>query len=601
LDPRGAIINHYSNQAGCWGASCNATDNNGNLRRQEVYIPRPDSTDWDKFAQFYEYDALNRLQSVRENENGRAVQWQQQYVYDRYGNRTIDQDVSRTYGAGINKKNFTVNTANNRLSVPSGQTGTMTYDAAGNLSNDTYTGGGSRTYDAENRMISAPGDDGASTYTYDGDGHRVRRYVGGEETATWQIYGITGELLAEYNGVDNDPSSLRKEYGYRNGQLLITVEPPLRGVWCDHCVDGGTSQGHDAVILWLVTDQLGTPRMIFDKTGSLAGVKRHDYLPFGEEIFADSGGRTTAMGYTGATDRVRQKFTDKERDAETGLDYFLARYYSSTQGRFTSPDEFSGGPDELYEAIAAGNPTFYADLADPQSLNKYQYAYNNPLRYVDPDGHQGKGLVNEALKTEGQIVKDTVVGTTKELANVVIDTSNAINTVLDAVSGPFAMKFGQIERFEASTPGERGAMIGVDISLLTEGGLSASRTGAAMVNGRRVAAMTEEMRAAKAPAATGAAETTIATTQYTRPSGATTAAQRASVQGKPCSVCGESAPRMNAGHREALVKEHYRTGTIDKTRMRSLGAVRSECPTCSNREGAALSRYSKAMKNQIPQ
>src|SRR5207253_10231754 len=51
--------------------------------------------------------------------------------------------------------------------------------------------------------------------------------------------------------------------------------------------------------------------------------------------------------------------------------------------------EFAGGPDELFSFAnnASENPTFYADLRNPQSLNKYQYSYNNPLRYVDPDGH----------------------------------------------------------------------------------------------------------------------------------------------------------------------------------------------------------------------
>jgi hypothetical protein len=63
-----------------------------------------------------------------------------------------------------------------------------------------------------------------------------------------------------------------------------------------------------ADIEWLVTDQLGTPRMIFDKTGSLANTKRHDYLPFGEELFATQGLRTGTMGYS-VNDSVRQKFT----------------------------------------------------------------------------------------------------------------------------------------------------------------------------------------------------------------------------------------------------------------------------------------------------
>jgi RHS repeat-associated protein len=59
--------------------------------------------------------------------------------------------------------------------------------------------------------------------------------------------------------------------------------------------------------------------------------------------------------------------TAKERDVETGLDFVAARHYSSVQGRFLSPDEFTGGPKELYNfaGIASSNPTFYADLTKP--------------------------------------------------------------------------------------------------------------------------------------------------------------------------------------------------------------------------------------------
>ncbi len=112
---RGAIINHYSN--GCWGAcggsnsTTSMTDNNGNLKKQEVYVPANDQiSSYTTWWQGYDYDALNRLQRVHEY-NG--SDWQQEYVYDRYGNRTIHQ--TNSWGTGINKKEFTVSTANNRL------------------------------------------------------------------------------------------------------------------------------------------------------------------------------------------------------------------------------------------------------------------------------------------------------------------------------------------------------------------------------------------------------------------------------------------------------------------------------------------------------
>jgi RHS repeat-associated protein len=97
---------------------------------------------------------------------------------------------------------------------------------------------------------------------------------------------------------------------------------------------------------------------------------RYDYLPFGEELGAGVGQRTTGMGYS-AADSTEQKFTQKERDNESGLDYFLARYYSSAQGRFTSTDPVIVTPERFY---------------DPQQLNLYAYTRNNPLHFIDPSG-----------------------------------------------------------------------------------------------------------------------------------------------------------------------------------------------------------------------
>lgn len=74
--------------------------------------------------------------------------------------------------------------------------------------------------------------------------------------------------------------------------------------------------------------------------------------------------------------------TGKERDAETGLDYFGARYYSGAQGRFTSPDPIMAS----------------ARTSIPQSFNRYSYALNNPLKFVDPTGMYVCGGTDEECK-----------------------------------------------------------------------------------------------------------------------------------------------------------------------------------------------------------
>src|SRR5579875_2212385 len=86
----------------------------------------------------------------------------------------------------------------------------------------------------------------------------------------------------------------------------------------------------------------------------------------------------------GVGDSVEQKFTGQVRDSETGMDFFLARYYGSAVGRFTSPDPMNLG----------------ADPTDPQSWNAYAYVRNNPLALVDPMGLCHMGADNVAYDDE---------------------------------------------------------------------------------------------------------------------------------------------------------------------------------------------------------
>ena len=90
---------------------------------------------------------------------------------------------------------------------------------------------------------------------------------------------------------------------------------------------------------------------------------------------------STALGIPGTLydGRVRCRYTGKERDAESGLDYFGARYYASSMGRFMSPDPL--------EPVIAPKKVFFQVLMYPQDWNRYAYALNNPVGYRDDTGN----------------------------------------------------------------------------------------------------------------------------------------------------------------------------------------------------------------------
>jgi RHS repeat-associated protein len=200
------------------------------------------------------------------------------------------------------------------------------YDAAGNLLSNYLS---PMAWDSESKLVSV----GGATYLYNVDGDRIEKqgvgvtdtvYFGGRPVArlssgqwTDLIYGPNG-MLGEVAGTENADTAYR------------------------------------------LLDNLGTEVGTVDSTLIMANPL--DYAPFGRVI-------------SGSTNDP-YLFTGKERDAESGLDFFGARYYASSMGRFMSPD-WSSGP----EAVP------YAKLGNPQSLNLYQYVLNNPMRSFDADGH----------------------------------------------------------------------------------------------------------------------------------------------------------------------------------------------------------------------
>jgi RHS repeat-associated protein len=360
-----------SYEYGEWeGQTLNAQRNNGNLARQTITVPTIGTATGFTAVQTYSYDSLDRLKSAAETIGGNQT-WKQTFLYDRFGNKNFDTGnttLQSSESASAKITNPEILASNNKFKEDQDGDGQpdYLYDLSGNVTKNAreqYF-----TYDAENRQITATGSGLATIYSYDPNGKRVKSHNAVNGQTTVFVYDAEGKLAAEY-----------------------TIGVPAPTV---------------PTISYLTEDALGSVRVTTNSFGEVKA--RRDFLPFGEELFAGLAGRNANQKYSSSTDDTRKKFATYQRDAETGLDYAQSRYYSAVNGRFTSPDEFKGGPDELFdfEEDASDNPTFYADLENPQSLNKYQYTYNNPYKYNDPTGHCPKCIVaGEVALTAWDVVE----------------------------------------------------------------------------------------------------------------------------------------------------------------------------------------------------
>ncbi len=294
-------------------------------------------------SQTFSYDRLNRLsiaQTTSTYSTGASRCWGEALGYDAWGNLLSISPSSASYN-GCSQEPFqgwTV-TAKNQLqnSVAcfdaSGNlltTATYCYDAAGNLLTDTAR---SYTYDAENNLKSVPMLN--IGYLYDGDGRRVAKLNSSNQAYKLYWYGMGTDPLDETDATGAANNSNFYEYLFFGGKRIARRDSTN-------------------TVNYYFADHLGTARILANSSGTV--LDDSDFYPFGgERIVTSSGGNN-------------YKFTGKERDAESGLDNFGARYDSSSMGRFMSPDPLGGR------------------LIDPQTLNKYSYVRNNPVNLVDPTG-----------------------------------------------------------------------------------------------------------------------------------------------------------------------------------------------------------------------
>jgi len=362
------------------------------------------------------YDTLNRLTSAR---NMATTQTSLQYAgmnlcwaYDSFGNRTVQSlqssacpaQSTSTWKYGSNNQVSGVFAPGSTQASPP----PVTYDAAGDVISDTGSGN-QYLYDGEGRIcaVSSPSPLGGfvmTGYIYDAEGNRVSK----GQLASWPSNGLCPNFSAtgvftptNYYVLGPSNEQLTEIDGHGNwlhtnvwaaGSLIATYDTASAGVPTLH---------------FSLSDWLGTRRVQTDPNGNVEA--NFTSLPFGDGFISSipSGAQATA------DDSTEHHFTGKERDTESGNDYFGARYYSSSMGRFMSPDW-----------SAKEEPVPYAKLDNPQTLNLYAYVGNNPLSGFDPDGHTVDICINtsETFCSITPDPKDKINGSQQQMGDPTLPT-----------------------------------------------------------------------------------------------------------------------------------------------------------------------------------
>ncbi len=227
------------------------------------------------------------------------------------------------------------------------------YDAAGNQTRIVRADGSAQKfqYDAANRLVKVRDDYNYTiqAFTYGDDNQRLITQDG-DDTSNYRTYYATDgdAVIAEYSETPASPTAPQwsKSYIYLGARLLSTLEP--------------NGSGGEAV-RYHHPDRLGTRVITTAAETNPMGTTAVEQvaLPFGTALDNES---------TGATNR---RFTSYDRSATTGLDYAINRHYDSQQGRFTQVDPIGMSS---------------TSLANPQSLNLYSYAANDPINRIAPSG-----------------------------------------------------------------------------------------------------------------------------------------------------------------------------------------------------------------------